>query len=194
MAATTYTGTRNGDRLSARTSGDTLEGLAGNDILSSGTTSLSGVKMFGGDGNDTLIAKELDGLIDGGAGIDTVQFSAAVSSANLTNAELVSIEKVQITNTGSAAYDFSVQAEALEITGGRANDNITGGGGNDTITGSAWADTLYGGSGNDLLSGGYYGDTYIYNSGDADAGETIVEPTSGTEIDTISMVTSTIFL
>jgi Ca2+-binding RTX toxin-like protein len=43
------------------------------------------------------------------------------------------------------------------------------------------------------LSGGYYGDTYIYNSGDADAGETIVEPTSGTEIDKISMVTSTIF-
>ena len=64
MAATKYTGTRNGDRLTARTSGDTLEGQAGNDLLSSGTTLLSGVYLLGGEGNDTLVAKSSDALID----------------------------------------------------------------------------------------------------------------------------------
>jgi hypothetical protein len=86
-----------------------------------------------------------------------------------------------------------INANQVAVDPNYASLTLNGGAGNDTITGSAWADTLYGGSGNDLLSGGYYGDTYIYNSGDADAGETIVEPTSGTEIDKISMVTSTIF-
>ena len=152
MAATRYTGTRNGDRLSARTSGDTLEGLAGNDILNSGTTSLSGVWLYGGDGNDTLIAKTVDALIDGGAGIDTVQFSTAVAAADLTDAKLVGVEKVLLVNTSSAGYDFSAQREGLDITGTRVTDDITGGSGNDTITGGLGADTLRGGDGDDVLA------------------------------------------
>jgi hypothetical protein len=93
---------------------------------------------------------------------------------------------------GTTASEI-INANQVAVDPNYASLTLNGGAGNDTITGSAWADTIYGGSGNDLLSGGYYGDTYIYYSGDADAGETIVEPTSGTETDTISMVTSTIF-
>ncbi len=86
-----------------------------------------------------------------------------------------------------------INANQVAVDPNYASLQLNGGAGNDTITGSAWADTLYGGLGNDLLSGGYYGDTYIYNTGDVDAGETIVEPVSGTETDTISVVTSTNF-
>jgi hypothetical protein len=93
---------------------------------------------------------------------------------------------------GTAAAEI-INANQVAVDPNYASLQLNGGAGNDTITGSAWADTINGGSGNDLLSGGYYGDTYIYNTGDVDAGETIVEPVSGTETDTIAVVTSTNF-
>ena len=49
------------------------------------------------------------------------------------------------------------------------------------------------GAANDLMSGGNGGDTYIFISGDVDAGETIVESSTGTGTDTISVSTSTDF-
>ena len=141
-------GSRAANQLSARGANDTVEGLAGNDTLSS--MSETGIYLFGGDGNDTLIAKASDLLIDGGAGTDTVRFAAAVSG--LTDLELESVENVVLTSiTAGLGYDFSVQAEALNITGTRLVDSITGGNGNDTITGGLGADSLYGGIGDDVL-------------------------------------------
>ena len=87
-----------------------------------------------------------------------------------------------------------INANQVAVDPNYAALRLNGGIGNDTITGSSWADSIYGGAGNDLLSGGNYGDTYIYYSGDADAGETIIEPSTGTGTDTISMVTSTTFI
>ena len=86
-----------------------------------------------------------------------------------------------------------INANQVSIDPNFAALRLNGAAGNDTITGSSWADTINGGSGNDLLSGGNYGDTYVYNTGDVDAGETIVEPVSGTETDTVAVVTSTEF-
>jgi Ca2+-binding RTX toxin-like protein len=140
-------GSRNADRLTARAINDTVEGLGGNDTLSS--MGLSGIYLLGGDGNDTLIAKATDTLIDGGAGVDKVQFAAAVAS--LADTALEGVENVVITNTVAAAYDFGSQTEALNITGSRLVDSITGGGGNDTITGGTGADSLVGGAGDDVI-------------------------------------------
>jgi Ca2+-binding RTX toxin-like protein len=145
--ATRYTGTRNADRLTAKAAGDTVEGLGGNDTLSSST--FTGVYLFGGDGNDTLIAKTGDTLVDGGAGVDTVQFAATVASH--ADSWLEGVENVVITNTSAGSYDFTGQTEALGITGSRVVDSITGGSGNDTITGGSGADSLVGGAGDDLL-------------------------------------------
>ena len=104
-------------------------------------------------------------VILGGAGVDTVQFAAAVS--HLSELHLDNVENVVITNTGDASYDFSDQSEALNITGNTGADTITGGSeddvmyggqGNDDLYGGQGNDDLYGGQGNDSLYGGYGND------------------------------------
>lgn len=93
---------------------------------------------------------------------------------------------------GLATAD-TVNANLVSVESSFAALRINGLAGNDTLTGSAWADTIDGGTGNDLMSGGNGGDTYIFISGDVDAGETIVESSTGTGTDTVSVSTSTDF-
>ncbi len=122
---------------------DTLVGGAQNDILTGG----DGVDyLYGGDDDDILIAQDTDGKIDGGAnnltgGLDVARFASSVSAVNLTNAKLVEIEQVEITNTlTDASYDFSAQTEALIIVGGSRADTITGTQDWDTFVVSATSD------------------------------------------------------
>ena len=141
-------------------------------------------KLYGGDGDDTLVAQDSDALIDGGAntseggvtGKDTVQFATSVSAAKLLDLDLVNVEVIEITNLGNARYDFSVQTEALEIDGGTGNDTIIGGRGDDTIQGGGGADSLAGGAGADqihgdagadTLTGGAGADVFHFAAGDA---------------------------
>lgn len=72
-------------------------------------------------------------------------------------------------------------ANADTISGGQNADTISGGDGNDTITGGAGADSLAGGAGVN---------TYIFNTGDVAAGETVT--LTGTT-DTFSVDTNTVF-
>lgn len=146
MAVAPKFGTKNADKLTASMNGqavyggaDTTGGSTGNDTLSSGV--FADICLFGGDGNDTLIAKNGDQLIDGGVGVDTVQFAASVS--NHADDWLKDVENIVITRKASGSYDFSSQTEALDITGGA---------GTDTIYGGLEADTIRGGAGNDELN------------------------------------------
>jgi hypothetical protein len=138
--------------------------------------------------------------------VDEIRLDSASAGSSKTvtiNAETLSSNEVFNLRGNSTGVDIlivqgvgaseRINANQIAIDPNFAALKLNGGAGNDSITGSAWSDTINGGSGNDLLSGGYYGDTYIYNSGDVDAGETIVEPASSTEVDTITMETSTIF-
>jgi Ca2+-binding RTX toxin-like protein len=122
------------------------------------------VTINAGSGDDTIIGKDTD-TVDGGAGNDTVRYDAAVNSADLADVDLVGVENVEVTNTGDADYDFSNQAEALDISGNSGADTITGGSGSDTITGGAGADNLTGGSGSDVITGGSGDDTLEGGSG-----------------------------
>ena len=112
MAAATINGTKLNDSLSAAQNGQSLYGLAGNDLLDGGAYTRLG--LYGGDGNDTLIGHASDTL-DGGAGVDTVRFAASVSG--LSDKMLLNVEVIEITNTGAGSYDFGSQTEALTITG-----------------------------------------------------------------------------
>lgn len=156
-------GSSKADNLKATANGqalyggaDTTGGSSGNDTLSSGV--FTTISLYGGDGNDMLIAKSGDSLIHGGAGINTVQFAASVSLHNDDN-WLDNVENIVITRKTSGSYVFSDQTEALNITGGAGADTITGGAGADTIRGGAGNDELHVADSDKLIDGGAGVDT-----------------------------------
>ncbi|NIS81189.1 MAG: hypothetical protein GTO14_13510, partial [Anaerolineales bacterium] len=82
-------------------------------------------------------AAEVSGVIDGGAGINTLDYSGYT-------------------------IDLTVDLEAGTATGtgGVANiQNVTGGGGSDTLVGDSDENILIGGAGDDVLTGGLRADT-----------------------------------
>jgi len=156
------------DHIDGGNGNDTLFGDAGNDNL----TGNAGIdSVFGGSGNDVLNISglnDVNDILDGGDGIDTV---AVLGNIPVTlagfNALQSSIEiwqgnnrAVLGTNT-SNVFDFS----ALQGTG-TGIPSIDGAGGNDIIIGSKFNDVILGGSGNDHLTGGLGNDTL---TGGADA-------------------------
>ncbi len=111
--------------------------------------------MRGGLGNDS---------IDGGAGIDTVDYqnmtlgvnvNLAVTAAQNTNAAgmdiILNFENV----LGGSANDI-INANALDnrLEGNDGNDYLNGAAGNDTLLGGIGNDNLRGGLGNDVMDGG----------------------------------------
>ena len=129
----------------------------------------------------------------GSAGAGTLTISSTTFNTNpIFNVRGSSGVADTLIVQGLAAAD-TINANLVSVDPNFASIKINGAAGNDTITGSSWADSIDGGLGNDLLSGGNYGDTYIYNTGDVDAGETIVESSASTGSDTVSVVTTTDF-
>ncbi len=79
------------------------------------------------------------------------------------------------------------------ISGGAGNDILVGGAGADVITGGAGTDNITGDAGADTLTGGAGADTYVYDTGDAASGESIVETSTDTGTDVVSVNTTTDF-
>ncbi|MEZ5873581.1 MAG: M10 family metallopeptidase C-terminal domain-containing protein [Hyphomicrobiales bacterium] len=77
--------------------------------------------------------------LDGGDGIDTVDYS------NETDSVFVIL---------NGATDAVVQVNGIEVGTVRNIEKIIGGSGDDHLTGDSLANALYGGDGNDVLSGG----------------------------------------
>ncbi len=119
-----------------------------------------GGNLLGLGGNDTLIAGDAIGFIDGGTGDDTIY--AGSSYAQTAN--------------GGAGND-TIYANGW-ASGGDGNDTIviangyysgfyvSGDGGSDSITGNLKDDLLIGGNGSDTLTGGGGNDTFLFASGD----------------------------
>ncbi|QDU68546.1 PKD domain-containing protein [Engelhardtia mirabilis] len=129
-----------------------------------------------------------DDTISGGAGVDTVDYSAAAggvvvdlvagTATGAGNDMLSGIENV----TGSSFDDtLSGDSGANVLTGGAGDDVLDGGAGDDLLQGGAGADTLTGGAGTDTVS-------YV----DASSGVTVdltietAQDTGGGGIDTLS--------
>ena len=100
--------------------------------------------------NDTLVATAGGDALDGGAGLDTVDYSARPPAVvvNLT------------AGTGSSSGDIDLITTVENVTGGTGNDLLTGdaavntldgGDGDDRLRGFAGADTLLGGNGVDTV-------------------------------------------
>ena len=144
----TVRGTDFADRLSAGTGqGMALHGGAGNDILIS--KAQQGDALHGEDGDDLFIVNDLQTVVHGGAGFDTVRLGTAISE-DFNAADLdawTGIEAVEGTDESDTLYlsDYG-------DTGDDAPRALFGRGGDDVLQGTSGDLHLDGGSGDDLLT------------------------------------------
>ncbi len=180
------TGSRFNDDLNGDDATNQLNGWGGADILRGGggddriqgdffsgmsvvETGLAGDdQLFGEDGADTLIGGAGDDLLDGGADLDTADFSGATLAMTVDlgagtavgegSDSLVSIENV----IGSDQNDLLTgDGQANVLRGGGGKDQLTGGAGDDQLQGDNGIDLLIGGTGSDRLTGGTGGDSFV---------------------------------
>ena len=132
-----------------------LYGRGGNDILIGG---LGNDVLDGGDGDDVIVFSE-DGspdtdLVRGGAGVDTLDFSAFASAVNI---DLSNLGATQVVTAGE--LELIVDLEDIEI--------LIGGSGNDKLTGNSLDNTFTGGAGDDTFDG-VGGTNLVIENSDAD--------------------------
>ena len=197
-AAETLVGNGGDDNLFGHGGADQLEGGTGNDYLVGdvqGDAAGGSDTIFGGSGNDTLIGAEgadslyggddndlLYGgqgetggdLLDGGAGIDTADysFSSGGISIDLTtgsgsggDAQGDTLTGIEIVAGSNFADTLAGSTLSDSLFGGMGADSIAGGAGNDLLDGGMGNDTLIGGTGGDTLSGGVGEDRFVLMDG-----------------------------
>ena len=152
---------------------EVLTGSAFNDRL--GGYVGQAATLNGGAGNDILLAGEGADRLDGGTGVDTVDYSQVTSSG----VTLTLIAGAKAAGAGAGAAQADTLAGIENVTGTGLADSITGdvnanvldgGAGDDALNGGAGDDTLIGGAGSDTLTGGDGNDVYV-----VDANDVIVE-------------------
>lgn len=156
--------------------------LGGGDDLYVGTGGTVVGDILGGAGNDRFVVGLSAEVIDGGEGIDTLDFSqlgqrllvnladpSQNKGAGVGGDTYTGIENL----IGSALRDTLIGNDGANvISGGGAHDDLYGGGGNDTLIGGSGADTLIGGAGADV----FYFETF------ADRSDVILDFASGEDV------------
>ncbi|MEP3888888.1 MAG: M10 family metallopeptidase C-terminal domain-containing protein, partial [Hellea sp.] len=135
-----------------------------NAILYQGDTRSLIENAIGGSGDDVFIGNQGDNNFDGGAGIDTVDYSSETADLTIsieaagtgtgTGIGIDSYDSIENIISGSGNDNIDGSLEANVIKGGDGNDTISGLAGDDVIWGEIGDDTLFGGEGNDILRGG----------------------------------------
>jgi Ca2+-binding RTX toxin-like protein len=150
------TGTAGNDTLnqSADAGPGTIVGLAGNDLISTGTGL---VTVDGGAGADTVLLQTGNtGTVTGGTENDSIW-----NGGNDFNSMLL------MGNEGADTIDVSAAIDPLTILGGNdsndAGDRLRGGRDADLIFGNGGADTIFATGGNDTLVGGFGNDSLWTN-------------------------------
>ncbi len=122
-------------------------------------------QILGGAGNDRFVVGNFADNIDGGDGIDTLDFSARTTSVVLNLAN-------QALNT-STLLKGDIFASIEGVIGSTVGDNLTGDAldnilegraGNDKLFGGLGNDSLIGGVGTDSLTGGAGADSFVFTS------------------------------
>ncbi len=168
---------RNIQALVGSAYGDTLIGYDRGSIFSiigtdtgmvDGTFTFTGVEnLVGGSGDDHFAfsgSGNISGTVTGGAGIDTLDYSAYSNSVavNLATGTATDIQ-VGADNGISGIENIIGSAFADNLTGNDGANTIDGGAGNDKLYGQGGDDILIGGSGDDFLDGGAGDDTYVWS-------------------------------
>lgn len=135
----------------------------GNDTLTlKGGGVFGKIVAYAGDGDDFVRLLDLNPVVDGGDGRDTLELMVS----------------------GSFAAVGAANFEILQL-GGRANINATGAASDDTLIGNAGTNTLDGGLGADVLIGGLGNDVYLVD----DENDVVTEVARG-GIDTVRSTVS----
>lgn len=154
-----------------------LYGMGGDDVLKGGP----GINyLYGGDGNDRFVYA-MDGggpgdgdLVEGDAGVDTLDFSAFAVSVAVNLSTIASLQTV-------AAGELQLWLAAADI------ENLIGGSGADTLTGNALDNRITGGAGADNINGLAGTDT-IVETADANFTLTNASLTTGVVVDTLANI------
>ncbi len=159
-AATALAGTDGAETLDGNTGDDILLGNGGADVLN------------GNAGNDYFMAGAgmADDTINGGDGIDTVDYWESTAIAGVTVAldatgNATVTDPFGGTDTLTGIENVIGTDFADTLTGNDGANKLDGEDGNDTLSGGAGNDVLLGGDGNDALSGGTGNDTLVGGTG-----------------------------
>jgi Ca2+-binding RTX toxin-like protein len=119
----------------------------------------SGVEnLTGGAQNDNFVLTNgigMGGHIDGGAGLNMLDYAAYTTAVN------VNLATGAATNITGGISNISI------VRGGSGNDILRGDNGNNVLIGGVGNDTLIAGSGHDLLFGGLGADTLTGGTGES---------------------------
>lgn len=211
----TLNGGDGNDYLDGGIDADTLDGGNGNDVLSGaeGNDIIYGRagndNISGGDGDDVIY--EIYGgtdTIDGGAGIDTLDYSGLSSyrltlnlqtgtqSDNYSTPSNDTITGIENVIGGSGNDTITGNNDANMLKGNSGNDVLYGQGGNDTLKGDAGTDTLrgddgndliYGGSGLDTMYGGLGADSFVFEAASAFSNVDVIKDFSTSQGDKLDI-------
>src|SRR5262245_37001841 len=141
------TGGMGDDSLTGADGNDVLNGAAGNDLIDGGT---GNDREVGAQGNDDLTGDAGDDSLNGGAGDDSLQGGDG--------------NDIESGGVGDDSLDGGTGDDS--VNGGLGNDDVNGDAGNDRMSGGIGRDVLQGGTGDDSESGGMGADTVHGGLGD----------------------------
>lgn len=148
----TNSGTMIGDVL-LNGGDDTYVGLGGSVIGS----------IDGGDGNDHFVLGDAADQVDGGFGVDTLDFSAATVALVVDLANGANNRGAPAVGDSYANIETVLGGTKADVLRGDAADNLLfGRNGSDRLFGGDGADTLSGGTGGDILTGGAGADVFQF--------------------------------
>lgn len=176
------TGNNRNNYINGTAADDVIKGLGGDDVLignagndrlfgGAGVDELNGStgndKLYGDAGNDIMLVSSGNDTIDGGAGINVLNFRYASKGVNVSLAD----HYVNFTDsTGSGTTHFK-NVEILQ--GGSFNDRLIGdinrnmlrgSYGNDMLMGVDGDDYLFGGDGHENMTGGRGKDGFLFGA------------------------------
>ncbi|MGH6709116.1 MAG: calcium-binding protein [Bradyrhizobium sp.] len=145
-----------GDKLTGDSNANTIDGGDGNDIIHGG----GGVDMLkGGDGNDMLYSDNSIASFNGGADIDTVDFSGRTASSYYSyqpGGVYVNLLHHIVDYDGPFHHEWGPEGTIVGV------ENVNGTNYADTLIGDFKNNVLAGNGGNDTLAGGLGNDTFVF--------------------------------
>lgn len=160
---------------------DTIRGRGGDDILRGG---LGLDTLYGEDGNDIFLQDDetVSDDIDGGAGLDTVDYSAMIHPGRIVAPHEygfgieADLSREWVRKASALGVDYYDNVRNVEnvigtsmkdvLIGDAQANTLMGQGGDDTVRGGDGDDLLFGGDGNDMLYGDAGNDTLYGGLGD----------------------------